>query len=76
VQVNYPATGVALEIVGALSGDLDGDCDVDLDDAPPFTAVLLGTDTDPEHIAAADIDGSGSADGLDIQPFVDLLLDR
>jgi hypothetical protein len=55
-------------------GDLDTDGDTDMVDASLFVAVLLGSDTDPAHIAAADLDCSGVVDGLDIQPFVDLLL--
>lgn len=37
-------------------------------------SVLLGLDTDECRVTAADLDRSGTADGLDIQPFVNLLL--
>lgn len=55
-------------------GDLDGDGDVDSTDAAIFVAVLLGQDTEPTHVAKADLDLSGMVNGLDIQPFVDALL--
>jgi hypothetical protein len=54
--------------------DFDGDGDVDFDDLGVFVAVLLGEDPDPNHHAIADMNTDGSADGLDIQPFVDELL--
>jgi hypothetical protein len=55
-------------------GDIDNDGDTDMVDANLFVAVLLGLDTNPAHVAAADLDCSGIADGLDIQPFINLLL--
>ena len=58
----------------ALPGDIDGDGDRDMTDVGVFIDVLLDLDTDPHHVAASDINQSGTADGLDIQPFVDLLL--
>ena len=45
-------------------------------DVQVFVAVLLGLATDPAHIAAADMDGSGTADGADILLFIDALLSR
>jgi hypothetical protein len=55
-------------------GDMNGDGVVDLGDMDLFVAVLLGQDTDWCRISSADLDHSGSADGLDIQLFVNLLL--
>jgi len=55
-------------------GDLDGDGAVTSADVPIFVDVLLGNDTDPQHVAAADLNVSGTADGDDVQAFVDLLL--
>lgn len=55
-------------------GDIDGDGVVDEDDTIAFVSVLLGTDADPTHIARADLDDSGNADGLDVHLFVDALL--
>ena len=43
-------------------------------DLPTFVNVLRGTDTNPAHIAAADMDGNGVANGLDIQPYVRAML--
>jgi hypothetical protein len=46
--------------------------------APPpvatFVAVLMGQDTDPVHRAASDRDGSGTVDGIDIQPYITALI--
>jgi cytochrome c peroxidase len=55
-------------------GDIDDDNDLDFADAGLFVAVLLGTDTVPAHVAAADIDGNGTADGRDVRPFVILMV--
>lgn len=55
-------------------GDVNGDCAINTGDIEAFAAVLLGVDEDPAHAWAADLDGSGAADGADIQLFVDLLL--
>ena len=58
----------------SLPGDFDGDDDVDFDDMATFIEVLLGIDTNPSHVAIADVDGSGTPDGNDIQVFVGLML--
>ena len=55
-------------------GDINGDGVVDLNDLPVFVAVLLGNDTDLNHIAASDMNNDGAADGLDTQPFVAALI--
>ena len=55
-------------------GDVSGNGSVGVEDIGPFVAVLLGTDTDPYHRAAADMNGDGMADGLDVQSFVQALL--
>lgn len=57
-----------------IPGDVGGDGSVGPEDIGEFVGVLLGTDTNPYHVAAADLDNSGAADGLDIQPFVNALL--
>lgn len=51
-------------------GDIDGDGDVDSFDCDLFVAVLLGIDTDSDHVTRADLNGDGAADGADCQPFV------
>lgn len=50
-------------------GDIDGDGEVDADDTALFVTVLLGTNTDPDHVARSDMNGDQSADGLDVQLF-------
>lgn len=62
-----------------LRGDLNGDGIVDPADLPLFVEAILdpaGFDADnpASRSRQADVDLSGSPDGLDIQPFVDLLL--
>jgi len=51
-----------------LSGTLDGQ------DAQAFVNVLLGSDTDPAKIFAADMDGSGIVDQADVPLFISALL--
>ncbi|MFH1419447.1 MAG: hypothetical protein ABII12_14320 [Planctomycetota bacterium] len=51
-------------------GDIDGSGVVDLDDLCGFVGVLLSAPDDP----CGDIDLFALANGLDIQPFVDLIL--
>jgi hypothetical protein len=54
-----------------LVSDIDNDCDKDAIDIDLFVDVLLENDTDAGHMTRSDIDGSGTPDGLDIQPFID-----
>ncbi|MCG8407015.1 MAG: putative Ig domain-containing protein [Phycisphaerales bacterium] len=61
-----------LQVTG--DADVDGDTDLDLDDLDVFANVLIGIDSDPNHVSAADMDGSGLADGDDIQSFLDCFL--
>jgi len=56
------------------SPDMDDDADVDVDDLPIFVNVLLGVDATPYRVARADVNCDGSVDGLDIQPFADILI--
>lgn len=56
-------------------GDIDGSGVVDLDDAAMFTAVLLDSpDATESQRCAADTNGDGTNNGLDIQGFMDLLI--
>src|SRR5262249_33021378 len=63
---------IAIAAIG--DGDLDDDGDVDLDDQELFVSVLLGADTDPQHVSRADMDCSGEADGRDIRLFIASIL--
>ncbi len=55
-------------------GDVNCDGIIDLDDGAVLFGVLLGSDPDPAHVAAGDLNGDGSTDGNDIQLFLDSLL--
>jgi hypothetical protein len=56
------------------TADLDGDNDVDGVDASIMVDVLLGLDTNAQHVLRADADCSNTADGADLQEFLSLLL--
>lgn len=56
-----------------LEGDIDCDGDVDVVDATTLVDVLLDSDTTPCHVAAADLDISGSRNGIDIQLMLEKL---
>lgn len=55
-------------------GDVNRDDMVDMADIGAAVQVLLGIDINPEHVIAADANCDGAADGLDLQPLVDLWL--
>ncbi|HVP13672.1 MAG TPA: carbohydrate binding domain-containing protein [Phycisphaerae bacterium] len=55
-------------------GDITGDWRVDAADLSGFVAVLLGTDTNARHVAAADMNSDGAVDGRDVQQFVSVLV--
>lgn len=57
-----------------LKGDLNGDRTVTTVDIPQFVDVLIGLDTDPRHICAADMDNSTIPDGQDVQAFTDKIM--
>lgn len=56
------------------AGDANCDLAVDVNDIAVFTAVLLGTDTNPCHVLRSDANNDGDADGLDVADFVEALL--
>ncbi len=56
------------------AGDLNGDGVVSMSDLDLFVQVLLGTDTNGEHIARGDVNCSGTVDGRDVQGILDLLM--
>jgi hypothetical protein len=55
------------------TGDLNADDAVDLLDANILVQVLIGNDVDAGHLARADLDCDGGANGLDVQLMVDAL---
>ena len=59
-----------------IRGDLDGDGLATTADVPLVVNVLLGLDTDPHRLAAADVDENGMANGASIRLFVDTLLEE
>jgi len=56
-------------IAPCVRGDLNGDGYIDGDDIQVFENVLLGNDTDPNHICAADFDGDDVVDMADVPEF-------
>lgn len=64
------ATTTLALVAVPLPGDIDGDGDVDTFDAGLLADVLIGADTDPAHISRSDLNDDETADGLDVQPFV------
>ena len=58
----------------SILGDVDGDGDADFFDLDALVAVLLGMPFDPAHVANADLNGDGAANGNDIQLMVEALL--
>ncbi len=55
-------------------GDINGDGITDTNDIPVFTAVLIGVDTDLNHMAAADMNADGAPNGGDMQLFLGVLI--
>jgi hypothetical protein len=58
----------------SLKGDLTGDRAVTTADIPDFVQVLLGSQTDPRKICAADMNSLNGPNGDDIKLFVDQIL--
>ncbi len=57
-------------------GDGDINCDglVNGTDLDLFVGVLLGTVTDSSYVSRSDLNNSGAANGLDVQPFTEAYL--
>lgn len=60
----------------ALGADVDGDGDGDMDDIELFVVVLLDKDSDFVTISRADVSIDCSTNALDIQHFVQSLLEQ
>lgn len=58
------------EVVPQLTGDIDGDGDVDDVDVSLFTGVLLDADQSPIHIYRSDMTTDGKSDGNDIPSMI------
>lgn len=56
------------------SGDMNMNGSMDLEDAQMFVDVLMGVDEAPTHVAIADVNHDGVADGRDVAPMVELLM--
>lgn len=56
-------------------GDIDGDGDIDADDAALFSEVLVGLETAPLYVERSDLDLSSFADGNDIDEFIAAFLE-
>ncbi len=68
------AVAQATLVGGPVPGDMNGDGTVDDADVEPFVAVLLGLDSDPDHLTVADVNGDENADGADIGPLLEAML--
>ena len=55
-------------------GDTDDDGDLDAADLATFVAVLLGADTDPDHVWISDVNKDCTANGGDIAGFTDAMI--
>lgn len=75
-QIGLGAFGKAFQhFEGAtVKGDINCDGVVDIDDIPPLVDVMVGSNGNPCHNAAADVNIDGVADSTDIQEFLDILL--
>jgi hypothetical protein len=51
-------------------GDSDANGVVNFDDVDDFASVMLGLDTDADHVALSDINGDSQVNGFDVQGFV------
>jgi len=69
-----PVLMATQSIALANPGDTNLTPPADAADVQTFVAVLLGLDTHPLRLCAADVDGNGAVDGRDVQPFVDLII--
>ncbi len=66
--------GDACDLVLCLLGDINEDGEFNALDIQPFTDVMVGADTDPAHICAANVDGSDDGFGDDTLDSDDITL--
>ncbi|HPF39547.1 MAG TPA: hypothetical protein P5081_20130 [Phycisphaerae bacterium] len=76
VEIGLGAFGKAFQYFegAVVKGDINCDGVVDLMDVPPLVDVMVGTNGNPCHNAAADVNVDGMADSADVQAFLDILL--
>jgi len=55
-------------------GDMNADWLINPSDVPQFISVLLGEDTAPAHVWAADVNNNATPDGRDVEAFVAQLI--
>ena len=75
-RIGLGAFGYAFQHFEGVSvkGDINCDGVVDLMDVPPLVDVMVGSNGNPCHNAAADVNIDGIADSADIQAFLDILM--
>ncbi len=73
-DISSVAHVMILDTCSPTVGDVNGDQAFTFADIEAAVDVLLGVDTDPDHIIATDANCDGEVDGLDVQPLTDLYL--
>jgi len=66
-------TNKSFVITPPAAGDINSDTAIDVIDAGLLAGVLVGADTDPDHVCRADVNGDGFLDGRDVTAFLALL---
>lgn len=61
-------------IISSNAGDMDGDSDVDANDITTFVSALTGGLCNPACMAAADINGDGAINGIDVGVLAQILV--
>lgn len=67
------SASVALMAPGRPAGlfaDINADCEIDTGDTTTLVDVLLGVDTEPDHMDRADLDDNNATDSRDITAFI------
>jgi hypothetical protein len=74
IQVDAVTREFTVQFQNGCTGDFDGDGNVTNADLPYFIAALVDRDAPQAWRIIADFNCNGSADGIDIQPFVVAIL--